>query len=69
MNPLADQDLVGIREAAEITGLSVHSLRRYAARRLIPYYQRGNRTPLLFDPEELAAWREPKRFAPKAEEG
>ena len=63
MTPL-DTDFLDIFEAAEVTGLSVHTLRKYAQKRLIPFYQRKQGAPLRFIRTELEAWAEPKRVGP-----
>lgn len=53
-----DNDLIGIEEAAEVTGYSVHTLRKWAQRGEVPFVQRKKGANLRFRRSELAAWLE-----------
>ena len=52
-------NLINIRQAAGLLGLSRNTLYSYVARRKIPHYKIGAK--LLFDPDELETWRRSKR--------
>jgi excisionase family DNA binding protein len=43
-----------IRQLAEATGLSVHTIYAWTGQRRIPHVKIGTR--VLFDPEEIKAW-------------
>jgi excisionase family DNA binding protein len=59
-----NNDWMTVEEAAVLTGFSVHTIRKYAQQRRIPFYQRTKGAPLLFRREELLAWAEPKPVTP-----
>ncbi len=49
-----DEPMVGITEAARITGLAVNTLYDKTHQRAIPHYKKGKR--VYFRPSELTAW-------------
>ena len=55
-----------IKETASFLGLSIHTLYAYVTRRKIPHLKIGSR--LLFDPQEMMAWRAARRVPPLVEE-
>lgn len=48
------EKLIPIEEAAELTGLSIHTIYKYVCSKKIPHVKLGNR--LLFSPERLKQW-------------
>lgn len=61
----ADPDLVDAQRAAEILAMSAERLDDLVRTHRITYYERGS--VVLFDPEDLAAWRrkEPTQYRPR----
>jgi len=51
--------LVNYTEAAELLGLKVPTLRKYAMLRLLPFRKLGTR--VVFSPSELEAWANARR--------
>lgn len=62
------EPFVGIEKAAEVTGYSEGTLRKYAQRRIVPFYQSSPTMPLYFKESELVEWKrrrtEPKQVVP-----
>jgi hypothetical protein len=62
------ESLIDIEAAAEVSGYSVGTLRKYAQRRIVPFYQSGPGMPLYFKESELLEWKrrrtEPKQVVP-----
>jgi len=58
------ESFIDIEKAAEVTGLSVHTLRKYAHQRRVPFYQTQPGAPLQFKEPELVEWNR-RRTEPK----
>lgn len=59
------ENLINIKEAARLLGVSLYTLRNYVAWRRIPYIKIGRR--VLFDVSDLAAYIASRKVAPRRE--
>lgn len=62
------ENLVRIKEAAEILGISPWTLRQMAHRKEISFIQRTPKSPLLFSPEDLRHWVDLKKVRKRIEQ-
>jgi len=56
------QKQLSVYEAADLLGLSVHTLRAYTCRRKVPFRKLGAR--VVFDPVELEKWAQQRAVKP-----
>ena len=50
-------ELLTIRQAAEFTGLSLHTMRKYATERRFPMFRSGGGKLLFIEKSELLNWK------------
>jgi excisionase family DNA binding protein len=54
---------IDAREAARLLGIEIRTIRSYTRSRHVPFYRIGPRR-IVFDRDELIAWRAARRVAP-----
>jgi excisionase family DNA binding protein len=51
-----DFDLIGLKEASDLTGYSIHTLYRFSSRHEIPFVKRRGGRKLFFSKKALQEW-------------
>lgn len=60
-----ERNFLTIREAAEYIGVSIHTMRHYATRRVFPMYRNGGGKLLYVELDELEKWLKAQRIERK----
>ena len=57
-----ENELLTIRQAANFLGVSIHTMRHYATRRVFPMYRSGGGKLLFIDKSDLIKWQTSQRI-------